>query len=186
MGNGVGGFATINEQRMIGEAGISYLHQRLDSNGNGTGTMDMATTADEYYIEPAATQVATIETLRFIMRQSGDFPWEEFAATTGALATGCLLKIKQNNAGLFTVVKDLLAGTVIALNADYLHFGEVSTSISTSNDSVLVATFNFRALLGYPIILYGDRHYLLSFETQDDLSALESFECWASGYLRSV
>jgi hypothetical protein len=186
MGNGVGGFATISEQRMIGEQGISYLHQRLDTVGDGSGTKDMATTADEYFIEPAATQVAYIETLRFIIRMSGDFPWEEFAATTGALATGCLLKIKQNNASTFTTVKDLLTGTAITINADFLHFGEVSTSISTSNDSVLVATFLFRQIMGYPIILRGDRNFLLSFETQDDLSALTSFECWASGCLRSV
>lgn len=186
MGSGTARHDVILEQKTVGEIGQSLLHTRLDSNGDGSGTKNMGTTADEYYHKPASDRVAIIETARIILRQTGDFPWEEFAATGSALSTGCLFKVKQDNQGTLTDIKDLLDDVPITMNADFLHFGEVSTSLSSSTNSILVATLQFRTLLGFPLSLRGDKNILLSFQTQDDLSAVASFELWINGILRKI
>ena len=168
---------------LTGEHGYMILRRRLDSVGDGTGVTNMATVADEYFLAPGTTEDFLVNTMRIIIEDTGDFPWDEFAATGGALANGCVLKIKQANTnGVLTDVHDFGYGAdSIKLNADFLSLGNVSLSIDSAGRSILTCDISFKELLGYPLRFQGKEGYRLSFKIQDDLSGLDRMEIWIHG-----
>lgn len=173
---------TIDEASAYGDTGAKVFRQRMDTVGDGSGTKDLSGVADEYFIAPVSGEQIIINAMRIIIQDTGDMPWDEFAAEGGALATGCLLKIKQVNAPTnITVVVDLTDGAPIVCNADLLSIGNVSLSSGGAGISILTCDVDFRELLGYPLRLNGTDNQVLSFEVKDNLAGLDKMEIWCSG-----
>lgn len=172
---------TIYETEKVGDNGYRLLRRKMDSTGDGTGTKEMATTVDEYFISPASTEDIIINTIRIILMDDGDFPWDEFAALGSSLSNGILFKMKENTSSGISDLKDLMDNSPIQQNSDFLSLGNVSTSIDPSGLSILSCDIDFRKLLGYPIRLKGPESKVLSFEVQDDFSNLTSLVVWVQG-----
>jgi hypothetical protein len=172
---------TVRRARVIGTRGEGIIRERMDSTGDGTGTKEMATAADEYLILPGASDVYVIDNVQIIIRDNGGMPWEEFAAMGAALATGILFDTVRNGGSGLVQVVDLLDNKPITDNADLLALGTVSLSVAAVGTSVLTCKVDFESLLGFPLLFRGEHGDGLRFTTQDDMTSLESLEVWANG-----
>lgn len=172
---------TMRRAREIGMRGVGILRERLDSVGDGSGTKEMATTANEYLIFPASSVVYVLDNIQVIIKDDGNMPWDEFAAMGAALGSGILLDTVEDKSSVITQTNDLLDNKPIVDNSEFLGIGTVSLSPAAAGQSILTCKINFRDLLGYPILLRGEHGDGLRFTTQDDLSSLQSLQVWANG-----
>ena len=165
---------------LIGANLAPLVREFLDSDGDGTGTTDMAGGADEYFRKPDTGEVWVIHSLEIIISDNGDIPPDEFAAMGAALGTGFLLKVKHSNAdgtGESDLV-DLLAGVQITTNNQLHYVGDLEFTIDTS-ESLLKVTLDFQKKFGFNLRLNpGD---YISLETQDDMSSLVGMFCIING-----
>lgn len=180
------GSVTTQEIKFAGDNGIYFLRRRMDNVGDGSGIKNMAAAADEYFLVPGATDDLIINTIRIVMQDVGDFPWNEFAATGGALATGCSFKVKTLDNDVLNDLIDFMDGDTITLNSQFLSLGNTTLVEDPAGISVLTCDIDFNVLLGYPLRLHGNRGQLLSFEVADNLAGLTSLEIWVHGMMGSI
>lgn len=176
---------TISELKLMGVDQKNFLRILFSDDAMVTGTTDMATTADEYFILPASGDIYVIEKIKIIVEDDGDFPNEEFAALGSALTNGINFKLIQGSVSSYNAFSDLLGGWTLKQNSDFASLGELTYSIDVTGTSVLVCEINFPKELGYPLMLNGDTDFGILLETQDDMSNLERMYVIASGITQS-
>lgn len=146
------------------------IDQLIDSTGDGTGTTEQATTADEYMYKPGAGVVAIIERINIFMQTAGRITPGSYGNLT-ALTTGILITTKNSSdAIIHTFTPQLIKVTN--------HWGLLAgRDIIPSAFGAGVDNTNVRWTLskaGAPVIINGDAGEYLSVNIQDDLSALTS------------
>jgi len=175
------GSITSQEIGYVGDNGQYFFRRRMDSVGDGSGVKNMAAAADEYFIIPAGDDDLIINSIRLIMQDVGNFPWDDFAASGGVLANGCLFKIKTLDNDVYHDLMDFMDGSAIIDNSDFLSLGNVMVVEDAAGISVLTCDIDFRALLGYPLVIRGQFGQLLSFDVRDNLAGLTNLEIWVHG-----
>lgn len=154
------------------------IDQLLDSVGNGSGTTEQATTADEYMYKPGAGVVAILERLLIGIEDNAKFAAEKYSGIA-ALSTGITFTIKNSADAVIHTFNPLPIKKT-------WHYGmlagsdELPSDYTTGNDRTLVRwTF---AKAGYPVILNGDEGEYLSCNVPDDLTTLVSQIMQVQGY----
>lgn len=139
----------------------------LSTDGTATGTKDMATTADEYYITDSDS---TLEIARMIVSyQDGTGGLgNEYGNLNAALTNGILVQVRARDGS--TVRKDLLDGIPVKQNADWARYCYDFQIFKFSGaDDIFAARWTF-AKSGEPLILEPGQR--LSMIIQDDLTNL--------------
>lgn len=172
---------TVSEHHIVGIDNRQLWRQLFSTAGDGSGTTDMSTGADEYFIFPSAGDVYVVEKIKIVVEDNGDFPNDEFAATGGALVNGIDIKFIKGDTTSYAEFVDLLGGLTLKQNSDFISLGETIYSVDITNLSVIVCNIDLTKELGYPIKLDGDYNDGLKIETQDDMSSLIRMYAIASG-----
>ena len=164
---------TAEELRSIGNIPLSILLRYLDSNGDGTGIKDMATTADTYFIKPPSGETFLIETINFTIQDNGLFPLDEYGSMGAALATGLLFRVQRQPVAASPEVEelDLLDNVPITKNEDLSLLGVVTVTVNGVL-GLLSLFIDMKKLFGGPLRLNGKRGDTLELVVQDDLSSL--------------
>jgi hypothetical protein len=154
------------------------IDQLLDSTGDGTGTTEQATTADEYMYKPGAGVVAILERVLIGIEDNAKFAAEKYAGIA-ALANGITFTIKDSNDDVIHTFNPqpikktwhygLLAGS-----------DELPSEYTTGNDRTLIRWTLTKG--GYPVILNGDEGEYLSCNIPDSLATLVSQIMQVQGY----
>lgn len=155
------------------------IDQLLDSVGNGTGTTEQATTADEYMFKPTVNVI--LERMLVGIEDDAKFAAEKYGGIA-ALSNGILITVKDSGDNVvhtFTpkaITKTwewgLISGSDVT-PSDY----------TTGNDRVLIRWTFSKA--GRPLVIDGVKGDYLSVNVQDDLTALVSQIMQVQGFKRS-
>lgn len=155
---------------------MARLDQLFCSVGNGTGTTNMATTADDYMIKPSANELMEVTRLLLYMEDAGKFAGEKYTAA-GALANGIVIT-KENASGILHTYNPqpikvlghwgLLAGVDM-----------IVTDFTVGNDIVLVRWTLSKA--DHRTTLDGRLGEFLNIEVKDTLAALVEHTAQAQG-----
>lgn len=151
----------------------------LSTDGTATGTKDMSTTADEYYIIDANS---TLEIHRMIVSyQDGTGGLgNEYGNLNAALSSGILVQVRGRDGS--TVKLDLLDGTPVKENADWARYCyDFNIFAFSGADDIFVARWTF-AKSGEPLILEPGQR--LSMIIQDDLTNLTNHYALVQGVER--
>lgn len=168
---------TVNRLKHVGDLPQSVLLRYLDSNGDGSGTKDMGTTADDYYIEPGTNEIFLIERINISIYGPGStgVPELDNYGVITALTTGCLMEIRRTEgASPSVVVLDLLDGEEIKTNGDLFRLGEVHIELGSSR-SGLVFRLETRKMFGGPLRVSGNKGDTFHYQVQDNLTGLIQF-----------
>jgi len=142
-----------------------HFHKILDSTFDGTGTTNMATTADEYGFKPATGELMEIQKIIITLSDATIATHVLYGGIT-ALSTGSLLKIRDDS----TTTRDLLDTEVLKTNADLARQASWWNISNETASSLLTFVWDFG---NHPVPLTGSAtNERISFEVQDDLSAL--------------
>jgi len=142
-----------------------HFYKILDADFDGTGTTNMATTADEYGFAPAQGELVEINRIVITLSDATVATHVLYGGTT-ALSTGCLLQIKNDS----TTTRDLLDTEVIKTNADLARQATWWNISNETNSALLTFVWDFG---NHPIPVTGSStNERISFEVQDDLSTL--------------
>jgi hypothetical protein len=149
----------------------------LDSAGNGTGTKNMATTADIYYLEAQAGQSLVVERLIISYQDAGGGTVDEYGNLNAALSTGIEIKVVDPGG---TIV-DLTDGVPVQQNGHWARFCYDAQRLDWgAGEDLFVVRWTF-AKAGRPVFLNpGDR---LEFQVNDDLTLLSNHYALAQGYV---
>lgn len=141
----------------------------ISSVGDGSGVVEMATTAAAYKVIPPEKFLYTLERMHVYIEDNAKFRGDYYGGSA-ALATG--IKITKENAG------GVLVNYTPYLYTKIGHWGLGSgrdmqpTDFQTGNDIALVRwTFN---KAGQPVTLNGNDGEFLKFNVADSLAALVS------------
>lgn len=158
--------------------GRQPFSEYLDSNGNGTGTKDMSTTADIYYLQAAANEIVVIERMIVSYQDAGGGTVAEYGNLNAALSTGIEVKVVDDNG---TIV-DLTNGVPIVSNGTWARTCYDAQRLDWgAGEDLFVVRWTF-AKAGRPVFLNpGDR---LEFQVNDDLSLLTNHYACVQGYRR--
>lgn len=151
----------------------------LSTDGTATGTKDMSTTADEYYITDANS---TLELHRMIVsyQDEGGGNVSEYGNLNAALSTGILVQVRGRNGT--TVKLDLLDGETITQNGDWARYCYDANRIDWGAGlDLFVVRWTF-AKSGEPLILEPGQR--LSMVIQDDLTNLSNHYALVQGIER--
>lgn len=160
---------------------MSRFDQLFDTVGNGAGTSEMATIADDYFIVPAANEIVEVARILMVMEDNGKFAGELYTAA-GALATG--IKITKENAD--GVLHDYTPQPIKKIG----HWGLLAgvdvilTDFTTGNDIFIVRWTLSKA--EHKTYLDGRKGEFLKFEVNDTLAAAVSHLASAQGSVRWV
>lgn len=153
--------------KAIGSPNHAELVRHLDTNRDGTGTTDMATTADTYGIEPPAGTIYVIDKIRIAITDASALDADGFGGIA-ALTTGCLLEIREKPGdSAEQKIHDFVQAAAIKSHAHLMAMGQTELYAGTADCAVQT-----EIALGAPVRLDGNRNEALVFQTQDDLSAL--------------
>ena len=155
---------------------MSRFDQLFDTVGNGTGTTEMATIADDYFIVPGANEFIEVARILMVMEDDAKFAGEKYTGSA-ALSTG--IKITKENASgvLHTYTPHpikkighwgLLAGVDVIL-----------TDFTTGNDIFIVRWTLSKA--EHKTTLDGRKGEFLKLEVNDTLVAAVSHLVSAQG-----
>lgn len=153
----------------------------LDTNGNGTGTKNMATTADIYYLEAQAGEILIVERLIVTYQDAGGGTVSEYGNLNAALTTGIEVKVTDDNGT--TVLRDLTDGVPVTQNGHWARFCYDHQVINYGAGEDLWATRWTFANAGRPITLYAGQR--LEMQVNDDLTNLTNHYALAQGYFRA-
>lgn len=151
----------------------------LSTDGTATGTKDMATTADEYFIKDADS---TLELARMIVSyQDGTGGLgNEYGNLNAPLTNGILVQVRARDGT--TVRRDLLDGQTVKENADWARYCYDFQIFKFSGaDDIFAARWTF-AKSGEPLILEPGQR--LSMVIQDDLTNLTNHYALVQGISR--
>ncbi len=172
---------TLSELKLMGVNQRNFWRQLFSDDGTPTGTTDMATTADDYFIYPASGDIYVVEKIKIVVEDDGDLPNDEFGALGAALTNGITFRLVQGDDTAYNQFTDFLGGLTLKQTSDFVALGELTYSIDITGLSVLVCEIDFRKEFGFPIFLDGDNNFGLLIKTQDDMSNLERMHVIASG-----
>ena len=160
---------------------MSRFDQLFDTVGNGTGTTEMATIADDYFIVPGANELIEVARILMVMEDDAKFAGEKYTAAA-ALSTGIKIT-KENATGVlhtytpYPIKKighwGLLAGVDVIL-----------TDFTTGNDIFIVRWTLSKA--EHRTFLDGRKGEFLKFEVNDTLAAAVSHLVSAQGSVNWV
>ena len=155
---------------------MARFDRLIDSVGNGTGTAEMATTADAYFVIPGDNELIEVARLCMVMQDTGKFAGEKYTAA-GALSNGIIIT-KENAGGVLHTYTPqpiktvghwgLLAGVDVLL-----------TDFTTGDDLFFVRWTLSKA--EHKTTLNGEKGEFLKFNVQDSLAALVSHLVQAQG-----
>lgn len=151
----------------------------LSTDGTATGTKDMSTTADEYYIVDSDS---TLEIARMIVsyQDAGGGNVSEYGNIGAALTSGILVQVRGRDGS--TVRKDLLDGETIQTNGDWARFCYDANRLDWgAGEDYFVVRWTF-SKSGEPLILEPGQR--LSMVIQDDLSLLTNHYALVQGVER--
>jgi len=169
------------EERRVG--GNVYLSRHLDSTGDGTGTKDMATTADSYYLTPASNERFVVHNLIIHYKDTGTMDTNAYGNAL-TLSSGILLDVTNSaDASIF----DLLDGEPVTTNPEWTKFAAGSAgfqhSVIGSGPELISVNFNFELLFGIALTIDGHLGESLRMTIQDDMSNLDEHEALATGHI---
>jgi hypothetical protein len=161
----------------------THIFQRLDTNGNGSGTVNAigdysGGSATPFYITPQAvgTQMVLSRIMIYIEDDNNQFTLANYGGAT-ALTTGVWPRVVRGNGQTVS-----LSGSLrVKSNADWqaMCYDVQMTSFAAGNN-YLNARWTF-SRSGWPIVLnFGDQ---LQFYMQDSLTALIRHEFMVQGYI---
>lgn len=151
----------------------------LSTDGTTSGTKDMSTTADEYYITDAT---ATLEIHRMIVsyQDEGGGTVQEYGNLNAALSTGILVQVRGRDGS--TVKLDLLDGDTVTQNADWARYCYDAQRLDWGAGlDLFVVRWTF-AKAGEALILEPGQR--LSMVIQDDLTNLTNHFALVQGIER--
>lgn len=150
--------------KLIGDPNHAELFQYFDTNGDGSGTKDMAAAVNTYRVTPPAGMMYMVDEIRIV-------GWDEQVAAgvtfmgITALTNGCKLEIRsQPGASDEVVIEDLTGGVTIKSNGHLATLGE--TILFNQGAESLVQC----SIKGIPYRLDGNNGESLVFQTQDSLA----------------
>ncbi len=155
----------------------SRIDVLLDSVGDGSGTTEMATTADEYMYKPSVNVI--VERLLIGMESTTRMSPDEYGDLT-ALSNGIDVTAKYANGDV------LHRFTIQPIKATW-HWGLLAGSdvqpsaFEAGSDRILVRWTLSKA--AYPFRLLGTEGQYFSFNVRDDLSGLTSHLVSLQGYV---
>lgn len=165
-------------RRYATSAGVrpeSALYRKLDTDGDGGGTSNMARVADSYFLAPTSGQVCFMHrTLIYYSDTSNwdDDKWANFAAP---LSSGILIQVRDSATPTPNVILDLLDGEPIKANSDWARecfdSKALTAGVGVELDAMSVR-WTQRRDLGLPLVIDGSRGHRFVVEIQDDLSAM--------------
>lgn len=157
---------TLQASELIGDKEHSSYTRYLDTVGDRSGTKDIATTADRYFIQPAVGEIFLVDEIRIVIGDTGLFSGGGFGAGA-VLGTGCLLQIERLRSGVLTIVQDLLDAVPITMNQQFYSIGKVDAIVNAAG-SMISTRIGCR-----PIQLNGNHGDILVFESQVTLAGLD-------------
>lgn len=155
------------------------IDQLLDTLGNGQGTTDMATTADEYLYKPAVDTVAVLQrALIYIVTAARIDPGEY--GDQAALTNGIKITVKDSSG---TVLHDFTP-VAITTNGHWalLAGSDLVPPAYTAGVDNLYIRWTF-SKAGYPVILNGDKGEYFSCNVRDTLASLSNHFIQVQGFL---
>lgn len=161
--------------KLLGNANNDMLMRYFDSVGNSTGTKNMATTVDEYFLTPGVNDIYLIDSIRFAITDSSALDADGFGGIA-ALSNGCLLKLQEFN-DVASDILDILDGVPIKSHGELSAIGDIMVSDTTIPGCFIRIDMHFSA----PLRLDGSKYHRLMFKVQDDLSALVSVYVYTCG-----
>ena len=111
-----------------------FIYRYLDSDGDGTGTKDMSTTADEYFITDADQRMFITRSLWHITDVGA--PTAALFGAATALTNGCLLLLRDEDGATVLDLTDEVPikanGDLarVCFNVEYSGFGAGAQSIT--------------------------------------------------------
>lgn len=158
------------------------VYQYLDSNGDGSGTINLvgnyaSAAAEFYYTNPNHT--VQIERMIVMVEDTGNMSGDYYGSTASALTNGIKLQVRDNNGNILT---DIMAGAPILTNNDWqgkCHDLILPIWAAAGNKNYSVRwTFSKS---GKPIVLAPD--WRLSLILNDDLTGLVKHRYQVQGKL---
>jgi hypothetical protein len=173
------GFDEALKLRHLGGPQHPILSELLDTDGDGDGTTNMATTADVYFTQPPAGQLYVINTIDILIADDGLLDVDGWGSLV-ALTTGCKLDITRAETATITPysVHDFTAGVALKHHGHLARLGDISFTDSALGCLVQVHLNDIPTFR-----LDGDRGEALVLETQDNLSGLVSMEVKIHGHI---
>lgn len=149
----------------------------LSSDGTTSGTKDMSTTADEYYIQDTSNTLAVTRMIVSYQDGTGGLG-NEYGNLGSALTTGIEIKTTRRDGS--TVINNLTDGVPVKQNADWARFCyDFNIFAFSGADDIFVARWTF-SKAGEPIILEPGQ--TLRMYIQDDLTNLTDHYALVQGY----
>lgn len=191
------GFVDLNNSGGPGSSGYgpvpTPLYRYLDTSGDGSGTKNAignySSTADIFYIQPAAGQVFRIVRMIILIGGKASSVKTDTYGSLSALTNGVTVRV-QNDGG--TVI-NLTDGIPVKTNAGWggLCFDSVIYSSTSNTDTFNRVRWTFERA-GYPIRLDGSSNERLEVLLNDDFTggggadALTSHYFMAQGYIEGT
>jgi hypothetical protein len=161
---------------MVGSSSHDEFSRYLDTNRDGTGSVDMNATAATYGIKPDVGEIYVIDSVRIAITDASPLDADGFGGLA-ALATGCLLEIREKPGDSDEqAIASLSQGSPIHSHAQLVAVGP--TELYSGAADCIVQT---EVALAAPIHLDGSRGESLVFQTQDDVSGLTGLHVLAVG-----
>ena len=163
-----------------------WFTQRLDTNGDGTGTTnangDYSGTQGEFFVLPPAGIVYRIRRLLVCIEDANGFRAEKYGSLAGALTNGIQMEVHDGS----TQIIDFLAGATVKTNAAWGAYSfDVELKTWGAGDEILLVRWTF-GRAGVPIRLVGDSTQRLRVLLNDDLTGLIAHLLTVQGYIEEL
>jgi hypothetical protein len=168
---------TASKQRLLGNPTNDILARYLDSVGDGSGTKNMATTTDEYYLSPPTDQIFVIDKIRISITDGATLDADGFGGIA-ALVNGCILKIQRNESQVVDI-RDLSDAITIKSHGELASLGKLYVA-SEAAGCIVECEIDY-GIGAAPLRLDGKNKERILFHVQDDLSSLSKVYVFASG-----
>lgn len=164
----------------------TLISQFLDTNGNGTGTINAngnySGAADIFYIQPLSTDVYRISSLTIQIEDSlNSFDTNTYGGAT-ALSNGITLRVVNDS----QTVLDVAGGQTINDNAEWLSLAKESQLLQGQSTGEVLRLFIDFDGYGQQIRLDGANNERLELTVNDDLTGLLSHTFFVRGYKETV
>lgn len=165
---------------IIGDDNESSFNRYMDTVGDGSGTVEMNTVIDIFYIKPEANEVYIIDSITITVGDNAILSPIGFGGGS-ALANGIKLDTRVNvGVAGETLSTDIRSSAPIKTNFDLFSFGRSDSCSSTAPGCIVSSTRNFKEI-STPIRLDGVKNEALVCETQDVMTGVSYLRIYVSG-----
>lgn len=170
------GEAQAKKQMLLGDPEHELLFALLDTVGDGSGTKNMATTADVYLTKAPTNEIYVIDHITIGILDDSAIDVDGWGGIA-ALTTGCLFTIqREEGASAAYDIFDFTGGETLK---DHIQLGRLGEMNFISDATGCFVQLHMA--LGAPIRLDGDKGEAIVFEVQDNLSTLVRQEVAITG-----